>query len=551
MVALPGRMAARIASDGGPAIRLDSGLRFCDGAFWSVATEPAQGPTMEGTGIIPSAAITTTPGSLNSLLDLLPGSSGAAFGSQPGRDDLLLGRIGNAAPRVPTGITMPGGPYQGPQARPMAAATQPLPLPRPLLYGSLELPAHDTDEGPADGLTLDRAIDLLVHQNLDLRAKQLEIPQARADVLTASLRANPLFYADSQLVPYGSDSVRRPDGPTQYDVNITHPLDYAHKRRYRIAAASRALEVMEAQYQNEVRLAVQNLYSAYVDVLAARETVRYLETSIKGLDEVLRVNEGLFSQRNATRADVESARSDREIAVVGLIDAEEAVRQRKLVLGELLGMPPEQAERLELKGTIGDLAPQLDPAADLARLALSCRPDVVAYRLGITSAQANVGLQRANRYQDAYLLYQPYTYQNNAPFGKQSGASWALGITVPLPVYNRNQGNIERAKINVYQSEVQLAAQERRVEIEVRQGIKEYQASRQIADRIRHQVLPGLEQAYRDRLRLFQEGEITKIVFLDTQRKYNEMAKAYLDAAVRHRRSMLSLNTVVGQRIMP
>ena len=41
-----------------------------------------------------------------------------------------------------------------------------------------------------------------------------EIPQARADILTASLRGNPIFYADSQLVPYGSDSVRRPDGPT-------------------------------------------------------------------------------------------------------------------------------------------------------------------------------------------------------------------------------------------------------------------------------------------------------------------------------------------------
>ena len=165
---------------------------------------------------------------------------------------------------------------------------------------------------------------MLVHRNLDLKAKQLEIPQARADVLTASLRANPLFYADSQLVPYGSDSVRRPDGPTQYDVNISHPIDYAHKRRYRMAYASRTVEVMEAQYQNEVRLAIQNLYTAYVDVLAARETARYLETSIAGLDEVLRVNQGLFNQKNATSADVDQARSDREVAVVGLLDAREA-----------------------------------------------------------------------------------------------------------------------------------------------------------------------------------------------------------------------------------
>lgn len=511
----------------------------------------AQGPTIEESALIPQTAMTTMPGSLNSLLGLLPGGGGATFGNQPGRDDLLLGRIGTSAPRVPTAVTMPGGTYQGPQTNLTVTPIQPLPAARPLLYGSLELPADDREEGPPDGLTIDQAIDLLVHQNLDLRAKQLEIPQARADVLTASLRANPLFYADSQLVPYGSDSVRRPDGPTQYDVNITHPIDYAHKRRYRMAYASRALEVMEAQYQNEVRLAIQNLYIAFVDVLAARETVRYLETSIKGLDEVLTAYQGLFSQKNATSADVDQARSDREIAMIGLVDAREAVRQRKLVIGEMLGMPTDQAERLEFRGTIGDLAPPLDAHAELLQIAVNSRPDLAAFRLGIASAEANVGLQRANRFADAYVLYQPYTYQNNAPFGKQSGTSWALGITVPLPVYNRNQGNIERAKINVYQSQVQLAYQQKRVETEVRQAIKEYEVSREIADRLRHHVLPDLQKAYSDRLRLFQEGEITKFVFLDTQRRYNEMAKAYLDAAVRHRRSMLTLNTVIAQRIMP
>ncbi len=511
----------------------------------------AQAPTIEGTEIAPRAGITTTPGSLNSLFGILPGSSGVTFGTQPGRDDLLLGRIGTATPRVPTAITMPGGAYQGPRAGPAIAPTQPLPAARPLLYGSLELPADETEEGPPDGLTLDQAIDLLVRQNLDLRAKELEIPQARADVLTASLRANPLFFADSQLVPYGSDSVRRPDGPTQYDVNISHPIDYSHKRRARMASAARALEVMEAQYQNEVRLAIQNLYVAYVDVLAARETVRYLQSSINGLNEVLRVYEGLYKDKTGTQPEVDQARSDREIAIVGLLDADEAVFQRKLVLGELLSLSPNQAERLELRGTIGDLAPPLKEGHELVQLALNSRPDVMAFRLGIVSAQANVGLQRANRYSDAYLLYQPYTYQNNAPYGKQSGTSWAVGVTVPLPIYNRNQGNIERAKINVYQTEVQLAYQEKRVESEVRQAIKEYQVSGQIADRIRHQVLPGLERAYRDRLRLFQEGEINKVVFLDAQRRYNENAKAYLDAAVRHRRSMLILNTVVGQRIMP
>ncbi len=521
------------------------------GALVLTSVARAQAPTIEETGIIPRGSITTTPGSLNSLLGMLPGSSSVTFGSQPGRDDMILGRAGLGAPRVPTSITTPGGVYSGPQGSAGPPSIVPLPLPRPLLYGALELPAEGADEGPADGLTLDQAIDLLIHQNFDLRAKQLEIPQARADVLTASLRANPIFYADSQLVPYGTNSVRRPDGPTQYDVNVSHPLDYSHKRRARMALAARALEVMEAQFQNEVRLAIQNVYMAYIDVLAARETVRYLKTSISGLDEVLRANERLFKELNAARPDVDQARSDREIARVGLLDALEALRQRKVILGELLGLDADSSERLELRGKIGPIPVTLPPRAELTALALNCRPDVAAFRLGVTSAQANVALQRANRFSDAYLLYQPFTFQNNAPFGRESGSSWAVGITVPLPVYNRNQGNIERAKINTYQSEVQLDGQTRRVEIEVQQAIKEFEVSGQIADQIRTSVLPGLARAYRAQLKRFEEGEVTKFVSLDSQRKYNEMVKAYLDATVRHRRGMLTLNTVIGQRVVP
>ena len=114
---------------------------------------------------------------------------------------------------------------------------------------------------------------------------------------------------------------------------------------------------------------------------------------------------------------------------------------------------------------------------------MTSRPDVASFRMGVEAALANVRLQRANRFSDAYLLYQPYTFQNNAPFGKESGTSWALGITVPLPLYNRNQGNIERARINVEQTKEQLALLERRLMTEVQQAMDEYQVSGRIARR--------------------------------------------------------------------
>ncbi len=526
---------------------------LCLLAGWSQACL-GQAPTIEESGLLPTGAATMSkPGSMDSLLGTSPGSSGGGMGTQPGRGDMLFGRLGASSPRVPTSIMTPGGVYQGPPTQRLATSPQPVPVPRAPFYGTLEIPKHEGEEGPANGLTLDQAIELLMKHNLDLLAKRYELPQARADVLTASLRANPIFYADTQLVPYGSDSVRRPDGPTQYDVNISHPIDYSHKRQARMNLAARALQVMEAQYQNEARLAMGAVANAYLDVLAARETVHYAQTSVQGMTEILRINKGLFekSKVGIFSSDVDQARADLEIASSGLLDAQEILRRTKVTLGELLVIGPDDAERIEPRASIADRAAPPASSDELVQLALASRADAVAFRLGVNAAESNLQLQRANRFSDAYVLFQPYTYQNNSPYGRLSGASWAFGITVPLPIYNRNQGNIERARLNIDQSRVQMNAIERKIVAEVRQAYREYEISRRLADRLRTVVMPPLDQALRDRLRLFEEGEAGKLIFHETQRKYNDTAKAYLDAVVRHRRSMLALNTAVGQRILP
>ncbi len=234
-----------------------------------------------------------------------------------------------------------------------------------------------------------------------------------------------------------------------------------------------------------------------------------------------------------------------------MLDAEENLRKAKRTLAMMLNLPPDQAESLEVRGSIEDRGPPPPPLDELVRIALECRPDVVAYRLGLQTAQSGVRLAQANRYQDAYLLYQPYTFQNNAPFRKESATSWALGMTVPLPVYNRNQGNIERARLNVTQSQIELAGIERRVLTEVSQAAREYEVTGQIVQRIRTEILPSSESFRNDRFKLFQGGETNAVTYLQAQRSYNDNVKAYHDTVVRHRRSMLGLNTALGQRVLP
>ena len=426
------------------------------------------------------------------------------------------------------------------------------PLTEVPLFGSLELSAGD-DEGPADGLPFDAALDLLLRNNLDLLARRFEIPAADADILTASLRANPIFYADSQLIPYGNfDPNKRPGGQTQYDVNVSYPVDYSRKRRARTINAVQIKRAVEAQYQDAVRLQVANLAGAYVNVLAARETARYAATGLKGLDAVLEKTRPLFGRGNRTSVDIGRIEAQREAAAVGSLDADEALMRAKRALGGVLNLPPAEAEGLEVRASLRDDAPAIPPSDELVAMALRCRPDVVAFRLGVGVANSALDLQRANRYADAYVLLQPYTFQNNSPVGLKSAYSYAIGVTVPLPLYNRNQGNIERAKVNIDQTKAQLAGIERQVVTEVRQAEREYLTTRDYLARLEATTLPKSRKAVADTRQLLVSGELIDVtLLLNVQREANDITRQYRDTAVRHRRSMFALNTAVGQRILP
>ncbi|HWE34964.1 MAG TPA: TolC family protein [Isosphaeraceae bacterium] len=511
-----------------------------------LVTRPAgaQGPTIpsEPRGGIPARG----PGDLSS-----PGTSTGLGGSIPGGDEILGGRPGPSVPRVPRSLTRPGTGRPAVPRRPGIAAPPSVPIGTVPIYGALELPRSGADEGPPDGLTFDAAIERLVHENLALRSRFFEIPQARADVLTAGLRANPLLYADAQLIPYGEYSAARPGGQTQYDLNVTYPIDISRKRQARTRVAARGLAVLEAQYQDAVRLQIDNLATAYVDALVARETVRFARAGRAGLAEILDRTTRLYRRGDRTIADVSRIKAQFEAAEVGAMDAEESLRRANRTLGALLEIPPDRAEGIELRGTIHDVAPGPPPIGELTALALATRPDLAAYRLGVRRAEDNVRLQKANRFSDVYLLYQPYTFQNNAPLGLKSATSWALGMTVPLPVYDRNQGNIERARLNVSQTKVELTDRERQAVVEVRQAEREYAVTRAAVARIETELLPAAERVYRDTKGLYLAGEEGAIVFLNAQREYNDVLRQYRDTLARHRRAMLRLNTAVARRVLP
>ena len=459
------------------------------------------------------------------------------------------GKPGPAGSHVPaSALSAPSAPVFRTSTR-SRLAVQPIQEANVPAYGDLDLP--DEMEGPNDGMTIDSAIELLIKQNLDLEAQRLEIPMADADLLTANLRANPVFYADTQLIPYGHYSFLRPGGPPQSDININYPLDVSFKRTARTHSARAARKVTEAQLQDAIRNSIDNLYTVYVDAVAAALTVKFSETYAKGTHQLLDRTERLFKGGQVKQADVLAIRAKLEIAELQVREAKQAKIKANRALALMLNKPLSDADKLEVRDTIGQLRDVPLSREDLIAKALAGRPDLFAIKMGVIRANADVRLAKANAYPDVYLLYQPYTFQNNTYLGVPSAYSWTLGLTATVPLYNRNQGNITRAKINVSQTQLQASSQERQVVSDVLDATQELEQSYISVLEFRREIIPASAKMRDAAKTLYLQGEYSVSDFLEAQLAFNDVVKQYRDSMVRHRRAILDLNTAVGERLLP
>lgn len=333
-------------------------------------------------------------------------------------------------------------------------------------------------------------------------------------------------------------------------MTIIQPVDINHKRHYRIIAARRARDVLQAQYQDAVRLEIENLQLRYVDVLAARETVRYVEASLIGLGEVNKTIEGLVRGQQVSALELDR---------IGVqIDAAELARQEALAnldrakqsLAAMLAMPAPDVVPLEVRGSIRTDLSGLPDAEQLLELAHANRPDLRAYRLGVNRAAADVDLAVKERYPDVFVLYTPWALQDNSQTGGQNANSWGISAMASVPLFNRNQGNIRRAEINVGQTTLEWQQLTRLVESEVRQSWRECQVAAEKVKRLDESILPRAKNIRDKTLVQLEAGQIDSLVYLQSQREYVEIVRQYRDALIELRRAALHVNTVVGMKLV-
>ena len=362
-------------------------------------------------------------------------------------------------------------------------------------------------------ISLDQAIDLALAHNHSLKANRTLILQNQAQEITANLRPNPTLGVDTQFIPFFSPqdfSGTNLDQTQQFDIGIGYLFERGHKRQRRLQAARDQTAVTRAQVTDAERTLAFNVGQQFVGVLLAESTLQFALEDLKDFQQTVDISQLQFKagyigegdylkiklQLLQFQTDVSSARLAKVQALTGLHG--------------MLGydtVPPNF-------DVIGDLAyqPLQAKVEDLQARALRERPDFRAAELGITAAQSQYLLAKANAKVDVNGTYD---------FTHVSGENTAsIFANFELPIFNRNQGEIARTNYALAQAKEQELSASETVLSDVANA---YEAVRSNDEVVQLYTSGYLKQAQDSRdisEYAYKRGAASLLDFLDAERSY-------------------------------
>jgi len=393
-------------------------------------------------------------------------------------------------------------------------------------------------------INLDQAIDLALAHNHSIKATRTLILQNQAQEITANLRPNPTLALDSQFIPIFSPQDFSADNlnvTQQFDIGLGYLFERGRKRQRRLQAARDQTAVTRAQVADAERTLAFNVGQQFVSVLLAESTLQFALQDLKSFQQTVDIGEAQLKagyigegdylkiklQFLQFQTDVSSARLAKVQALVGL--------------RELLGynaVPPEY-------DVIGDLAYQPLKAnlEDLQAKALRERPDFRAAELGITAAQSQILLAKANAKVDVNGQYD---------FTHVSGENTAsIFASFELPIFNRNQGEIARTNYALTQAQEQQQAASDTVLSDVSNAYEAVKSNDEIVQLYASGYLKQAQDSRDISEYAYKRGAASLLDFLDAERSYRSTQLAYRQALASYMTALEQLKEALGTRNLP
>jgi outer membrane protein, heavy metal efflux system len=375
-------------------------------------------------------------------------------------------------------------------------------------------------------VTLDEALAMLRRQSPELLAGALRVRAARGDVTTARLLPNPTVSAGVANLPLGRTN---PAGLGVGDtivgqVGVAEEILLPGKRGARVAAAEGREAAASAEHADLERRLAFELRARFVALLEARERLRLARDDLDRYRETVRVSgararEGEISPAELDKIALEQRGFEREVA-----DAE---GDRREAVAELLPLLGVDAADVEPVGVLGLPEAPVD-AERLVSDALAHRPDLLAAARAQEAAEAALRLARAERWPNPTvgLQYTHSEFQVSGDLADQLGTS----VSVPLPIFNRNQGEIARAEAEALIARREVEKLRLTIPQEVRSAVSSYTLARARARRLEDAFLHQAGEARQAAEVSYREGAVSLLEFLEAERTYVQTEREHLAA---------------------
>lgn len=389
-------------------------------------------------------------------------------------------------------------------------------------------------------ITLADAVNEALTKNLDLAAEKYNVSVAEAKRITAGLRPNPVLTVSGQTLNVFNTnfSANSPLGPNMLVVHTDVPLERGGKRQQRVEVAKADVTLAELGVRELMRQVIFGVQSAYVDVQQAKQNLALATDNQRRLDDLVAINEVRVRNGDLAQVELDRSRGAAAQAKFYVQQAQLQLDQAKTSLQLLLGRK-DRTDAFDVDGTLRrDVVMATLP--EMRDQALERRPDVLLASGDQARSTADLRLQLANGKVD-YVVGTEYVRQSAYGIG---GPMMGFYFSMPIQLFNRNQGEIARAQRQRDQSAAKIDALRTSVGAEVEKAYRQYQTSKQMLDSIEAGVLDRAKSVRDTTEYAYQRGEASLIEFLDAQRAYNEATQTYNDARAAYARSLYLLDAV-------
>ena len=392
-------------------------------------------------------------------------------------------------------------------------------------------------------LTWENVKDRFERNNPTLLADQLNIDESKAQEITAFLRPNPnLTLLSDQIAPF---NVGPSHGAFAYllpSATVSYLYEREHKRDLRLESAKKATGIAVSTHTDMERTLLFNLRSAFVSTLQAKAVLRLANDNLAYYDRVLETSRVRFDAGDIAKIDLDRLElqrvqyeSDVQTALVDL-------RTAKIQLLTLLN-DRTPIEQFDVTGAF-DFSDQMLSQDEFRNIALDTRPDLRAAVEAVDKAQTDHRLAIANGSTDPTFSFDA---GRNPPIDFYFG----VDVSIPLRIFDRNQGEKLRTKLDIDRNQRLLDAAKAQVLSDVDSAYAMVSSNVVLLQPYKAKYL---QQAVRVRdtvLFSYQHGGASLLDFLNAQSEYRTVELSYVNLVGAYLTAAAQLNLAVGREVIP